>query len=173
MTAKNWKRLHPTSLIHALRISKDYAREVNHRSVERIADLMAVTPDLLYKWLANGRMPAVLIPTFEHACGIDFVSRWLALSAGKLVVEIPTGRDLKECDLHQLQELLHAAVGKLMEFADGRGEAVPTLGALDSAMSGLAFHRGNVAKHAQPELEFMSPAPAAAGTASAAGGGER
>ncbi|HYE35491.1 hypothetical protein [Methylocaldum sp.] len=152
--SRNWKRIQPTSLLHALRLSKDYAREKHNRSVERIADLIGVSPDLLYKWLGNGRMPASLIPAYEMACGIDYVSHWLAVSGGKLVIDIPTGKAAKPGDIHELQELLNAATGNLLRFYGGKAEAAETLSAIQSAMEGLALHRGNVAKHAQPELDF-------------------
>jgi len=152
--SRNWKRIQPTSLLHALRLCKDYAREKHNRSVERIADLMGVSPDLLYKWLGNGRMPASLIPAYEMACGIDYVSRWLVISAGKLVIDIPTGKVAKPGGIHELQDILNAAVGSLIRFYNGRTEAPETLAAAQSALEGLALHRGNVAKHTQPELDF-------------------
>jgi len=154
MSGKNWKRVQPTCITHALRLCKDYAKEVHNRSVERIADLIGVSADLLYKWLANGRMPVSLIPAFELACGIDFASRWLVTSGGKLVVAIPTGRTVKATDVQQLQELLNAAVGGILRFADGKAEAGEVLASINHAMSGLAWHHGNVEKHLQPELEF-------------------
>lgn len=154
MSGKNWKRVQPTSITHALRLCKDYAKEVHNRSVERIADLIGVSADLLYKWLANGRMPVSLIPAFELACGINYVSRWLVTSEGKMVVDIPTGRTVKATDVQQLNELLNAAVGGILRFADGKADAGEVLASINSAMSGLAWHHGNVAKHYQPELEF-------------------
>ena len=51
--ARNWKRIQPSSLRDALRLCKDHALEKKNYSVERIADLMGITADLLYKWLAN------------------------------------------------------------------------------------------------------------------------
>ena len=60
---RNWKRVRPTSLLHALELCVEYARDVHNLSVERIADLMGITADLLYKWLSNGRLPAMLIPS--------------------------------------------------------------------------------------------------------------
>lgn len=154
MSGKNWKRVQPTSITHALRLCKDYAKEVHGRSVERIADLLSVSADLLYKWLANGRMPVILIPAFELVCGIDFASRWLVTSGGKLVVTIPTGRTVNATDVQQLQELLNAAVGGILRFADGKADAGEVLASINHAMSGLAWHHGNVEKHLQPEFEF-------------------
>jgi thymidine phosphorylase len=115
---------------------------------------MGVTHDALYKWLATGKMPASLIPAYEMACGIDYVSRWLAISAGKLVIDIPTGKTAKPGDIQELQDILNSAMGNLIRFYSGRAQADETLAAIQSAMEGLALHRGNVAKHAHPELDF-------------------
>ena len=45
----------------------------------------------LYKWISNARMPAVCIRSYETACGIDYATRWLAASANRLLIDIPTG----------------------------------------------------------------------------------
>jgi len=70
----------PTSLRDALRLCKDHALERSNYSVERIADLMDVSSDLLYKWLSTGKMPVSSVPAYEHICGISLVTRWLAAS---------------------------------------------------------------------------------------------
>lgn len=155
MAARNWKRVQPTSLTHALRLCKDHAKDVHNRSVERIADLIGVSADLLYKWLGNGRMPAIVIPAYELACGIDFASRFLVTSNNKLVISIPTGRDVTATDVQQLNALLNEAAGGIIAFADGRAEAPEVLAAIAQAMSGLAWHHGNIKNHVQPELDFQ------------------
>lgn len=154
MNARNWKRVNPGSLIEAFRLCKDHARERKNLSVERLAELMATSADALYKWLATGRMPANLIPAYEHFCGIDLVSRHLALSAGKLVVSMPTGRAVSPTDVQQLQSVLNDAVGAILAFAAGNAEAGEALAAIEAGMGGLAWHRGNVLKHQQPELDL-------------------
>lgn len=154
MSRRNWKRVQPGNLRDALRLCKDYALERKNLSVERIADLMGITVDVLYKWLSNGRMPAQLIPSYEHICGIDFVTRWLAASAGRLLIDIPTGRDANAADMQLLQELLNTAVGQLLQFYSGKSQAQDTLAGIQNAMEGLAWHRSNVQKHLQPELEL-------------------
>lgn len=152
--ARNWKRVQPNSLRDALRLCKDHALEKKHYSVERIADLMDVTADTLYKWLSSGKMPASVIPLYEYICGINFATRWLASSAGFLVIEPPTGRNVKAADVHVLQELLNTAVGNLLRFYDQRADAAEALASIQQGMEGLAWHKGNVEKHLQPELEF-------------------
>ena len=154
MSGRNWKRVFPTNMRDALRLCKDYALERKNLSVERIADLMGVSADILYKWLASARMPALLIPAYEHICGVDFVTRWLAGHAGRLVIAVPTGRTASVADMQALQEALHHAAGLLLQFYAGKAEAQATLAAISQGMEGLAWHRGNVAKHNEPELDF-------------------
>lgn len=65
MSRRNWKNVRANSLVHALRLCKEFAQERQNLGVERIADRMGVTHDSLYKWLGTGRMPANLVPTYE------------------------------------------------------------------------------------------------------------
>lgn len=154
--ARNWKRVHPNSLIEAFRLAKDYARERKQLSVERIADLMGVTHDTLYKWLSTGRMPATSIPGYEHACGCQFVTRWLATSSGKLVIDIPTGRNASAESIQELQQCLHTVVGRLMDFQKSEATAEATLASTLAALESLAWHHHNVKREATPELDFGS-----------------
>ncbi|MHA6913023.1 hypothetical protein ACQUJO_07795 [Ralstonia pseudosolanacearum] len=156
MTRRNWKRIRPTSLRHALELCKDYAKERHNLSVERISESMGLADHwTLYKWFQNGRMPVNLVRPFESACGIDFVTRWQTASAGKLLIDTPTGRQADATDMQSLQELLNTAVGQLLQFYGGKAEAADTLAAIQQAMEGLAWHRGNVEKHSQPEFDFQ------------------
>ncbi|WP_186047634.1 hypothetical protein [Burkholderia gladioli] len=156
MTRRAWKSFRPTSLTAAMRGCKDFAMDVNRLSVERIADRMAVTHDVLYKWLANGRMPAVLIPTYELACGCHFVSAWLASNAGKLVVDMPKGRQAATAELLDLNSAFAGALQLLTVFYTNRSPATAeaTLEALRAHLEQVAYHHHNVARFATPELEF-------------------
>ncbi|MCY1558393.1 hypothetical protein D9M68_953240 [compost metagenome] len=91
---------------------------------------------------------------FESACGIDFVTRWIAASAGKLLVDIPTGRKLADSDVLELHQGFGDALRLLTDFYAGKADAPATLAALTSHMQQVAFHHGNVTKHLNPELEF-------------------
>lgn len=156
MSRRNWKRIQPTSLRQALELCKDHARERSNLSVALIADRMGI-PDhwVVYKWIESGRIPANMIRPYEIACGIDFVTRWLAASAGRLLIEVPTGRAATPTDMQALQELLNTAVGQLLQFHSGKAEAADALAAIQQGMEGLAWHKGNVEKHLQPEFEFQ------------------
>ncbi|EKF6769673.1 hypothetical protein OZ393_000557 [Pseudomonas aeruginosa] len=155
MKRRNWKNAQPTNLRQALEWCKEHGRERRRLSVERIAEQMGL-PDhsALYKWLVNGRMPAVLIPAYEQVCGINLVSRWLAASAGKVLIDIPSGRVSSPSDIQSLQAVLHRATGALMAFYADEQDAASTLGALQAGLEELAWHRGNVHQHAHPQLNF-------------------
>lgn len=156
MTRRNWKRVRPTSLLDALRTCKDFALERHQLSVERIADRMGASADSLYKWLATGRMPAVLIPPYELACGCNFVSVWYATAAGKLVIDMPTGRKAGAADVMSVNSSCASALQLLTSFyADpARADAEATLAALRAHMELVTYHHHNVAQYQAPELEF-------------------
>lgn len=151
---RNWKRVVPRSTVDALRLCKDYAKDRHNLSVERIADRMGVSADLLYKWLSNGHLHAALIPAYEHICGAHFVSDHLAHSHGKLAVAIPSGRDLADDDLLHMHQSFSGAMSLLAEFYAGKASGDATLAALTQHMEATAWHRANVLAHSQPELEL-------------------
>ncbi len=155
MNRRRWKNVRPTSLRHALELCKDFAIDAHNKSVQRIADEMGL-PDhwALYKWLQTGRMPANLIRPYERVCNCDYVTRWIAASAGRLTIEMPTGRNCTAQDTQVLQELLTTAAGKLLAFYAKNSEADETLAAIQAAMEGLAWHRGNVSQTQHPQLEL-------------------
>lgn len=155
MTRRNWKRIRPHSLRHALELCKEHARERRNLSVERIAELMGLADHwALYKWFQSGRIPANLIRPFEQVCGIAFVTQWLAGSSGKLLVDMPTGKAVDATEVQQLQEAQTEATAQILKFANGQTSAEEAIAAIVAAMTGLAWHKGNIEKHAQPELEL-------------------
>ena len=156
MTRVPLKRQRANSLVHAMRLCKEWAQVKRHLSVERIADRMGATHDSLYKWLATGRMPAILIPAFELACGCHYVSEWLAASADRLVVDMPTGRKAEGAELLDMNSSCAAALQLLTQFYAAPHAADPeaTLAALRLHLEQVAYHHHNVAQYATPELEF-------------------
>lgn len=156
MSRRNWKRVSPASMVDALRLCKEYAQERGNLSIERIADRMGATHDSLYKWLATGRLPSILIPAYEHACGCHFASAWLATSAGKLVIDMPRGKTAAPADMVQLNSDFAAALQMLTDFYANPGQAdtAEVLAALGAHMQHVAYHHANVAQHATPELDF-------------------
>ena len=150
--AKNWKRVYPNSLLDALRLCKDHAVERKRLSVERIAELMGVTADALYKWLSTGRMPVSLVPVYEHICGIDLVSRYLATSSGRLVIDMPTGQVPGDTSMQDLQMALHGAVGALLNYYKLGADPAVTAAAVMAGLEQLAFHHRNVQQGGAPQL---------------------
>ena len=152
---RNWKRLQPISLRHALELCKEHARERLNRSVERIADEMGITDHwTVYKWLQTGRIPANLIRPFEAACGMDYVSRWVAASAGKMLVDIPIGRRLQNADVVSLHNGFGAALQLLTDFYGDKADPEATIAALTAHLEDVSWHRANVVQFATPELDF-------------------
>lgn len=152
--ARNWKRIVPSSTLEALRLCKDYAKDRRNLSVERIADRMGISADLLYKWLSNGQMHASLIPAYESICGCHYLSDHFAHAHGKLAVSIPTGRDLDDDDLLRMHQSFGAAMTLLADFYVGKASGESTLAALTQHMEATAWHRANVMQHEHPELEL-------------------
>ncbi len=156
---RNWKSLQPSSLRRALELCKDHARERLNRSVERIADEMGITDHwTVYKWLQTGRIPANLIRPFETACGIDYVTRWLVASSGRMLIDVPIGRTLRPTDLIELHNGFGVALQLLTNFYAGKADPAAAAGALTAHLEQVAWHRGNVVQYAAPELDFSSDA---------------
>lgn len=156
MTRMGWKNRQPTSLRQAMEWCLDYARSKHNCSVDNVADLMGLSNKwAIYKWLENGRLPAVLIRPLEAACRIDYVTRYIGHSAHKLLIDIPTGKKSTSQDINTLQASFTDAISLLLKFYDGKTDADETLAALITTMEQLALHKGEVERHRQPELDFQ------------------
>ncbi|MBK6742494.1 MAG: hypothetical protein IPG66_05750 [Hydrogenophilales bacterium] len=107
-----------------------------------------------YGWEREGSLPGRKILSFEHACGCDFVTRYLAHASGKLLIDIPIGRMPEGEDIKRLQAVLNDAVGALLGFAHGQMDTDQVGAEINAALEGLAWHRENVIKERQPELEL-------------------
>tara|TARA_R110002050_G_scaffold269917_1_gene412453 strand:- start:63812 stop:64300 length:489 start_codon:yes stop_codon:yes gene_type:complete len=151
-TKAAWKKLQATSLKEAFRLDKEYAREIKRLTVPAIAELMGASEDSLYKWLSNASMPTNLVPSYEHICGIDFITQYLAIRSHKLLIDIPTGRQAAEIGLAEFQQLSADTTSLLVKHYQNGGEIDQTVEALTKLMAGAAFHRANI--KTQPELEF-------------------
>lgn len=155
MSRRDWKHAQPKNLPDAFQLCVDYALDQYNRSEQQIADLMGLAqPWRLYKWVAEANMPTRLLRGFEHACGANYVSRYLAHSNGQLLIKVPTGRKVAATDIQVLQEVTNAAIGAVLAFANGSLVADEAVGRITTAMEGLAWHRANLEKHQQPEFIF-------------------
>lgn len=148
-----WRHVQPNSLKDAIELCTHYALEKHNKSVDHIKDRVASgSKSTLYRWLAEGGIPANQILAFEDCCGIPLVTKYLAASHGCLLVQIPTGRKAEAKELTQLQINL-ANVGKqLLMFHNGEANANDTLAVLLGAMENLAYHKNEVEQHQQPSL---------------------
>lgn len=133
----------------------EYGRQKKNLSVDRIADRMGLANKwTLYKWMENGRMPAVLIPAFEHACGATYVTTYLATAAHKLLIDIPVGKKPIDTDILTLNSNFNDAVSLLSRFYKGESDIQETINSLTNTIESMAYHRENIQKDHAPELDF-------------------
>lgn len=152
---RHWKTVQPRDLRNAHELCLEYARDKHNRSVDNVADLMGLTNKwTLYKWMEAGNLPVRMVKPFEHACGIAFVSKWLAMSDNKLVIDIPRGARVSSTDIQTLQAITHDAIGALIKFYNEQCDAESTMAAVQTSLEKMAWHRSNVEKFRQPELPF-------------------
>lgn len=152
MNRKNWRARQPKTMQEAIRLCLDYAMYKHNRSVARVADLVGVSEWVVYKWMSEGSIPSKRIRPLEFACDATFVTRYIAASAQKLVIDIPAGRDADHSDLLDLQNALNEAVAALTRFYRGEADGGDVLATVTGAMERLAGHRENVVKAGDPEL---------------------
>jgi hypothetical protein len=144
----------PTSLGQAFEMDKVYANKHRRLSIERLAQLMNMKPGTLYKQIETDSMPIGALVAWQHLTGANNVARYLAAAEGGVLIKVPIGKAPTADDVHILQATLNGAVGALLGFMAGETDQATTLGKLSSALESLAWHRANVAKADQPELEF-------------------
>lgn len=144
----------PTSLRAAFEADKAHALARHRLNVERLAELMGTTPATLYKWLETDAMPVNRLAAWEHITRSDCVVRYLAASAHKVVIDIPHGHASGPSDVQGLQTTLNHAVGALLDFHAGRLDRDGCIAAITGGLEVLAWHRENVRKNDQPELEL-------------------
>ena len=82
------------------------------------------------------------------------MTRWIAASAGKMLVDIPTGRRLESTDVVGLHNGFGAALQLLTDFYASKAEPEAVIAALTAHLQDVAWHRANVAQFATPELDF-------------------
>ena len=156
MTGKNWNRIQPTNLAHAMELCIEFAKANDPLfSVDRLAESLGQQNKwIIYKWMAEGRLPACFIKPWEQRCGINFITRYLVYSEGNLFLKVSPGKKPKHKDINNLQIASSQTLTLLMQFYDGKTTGEETLGALTDVMQSLAWHRNNVGKAVQPEFDF-------------------
>ena len=155
MRKRHWKSVHPSSLSEAFELCIEFATE-HRRSVKVLADLMGVEVKTLYRWQAETSMPLNRVRQFETFCGVSYVSEYLCLAHGnKVVIEIPTGKKACVAEVAQIQAHAATAMALLARFYVDGLDAEETLSAMTSTLSEFAYHRQNVMKAGEPELELF------------------
>ena len=112
----------------------------------------------LYKWIESGRFPAVLLTSYQNVCGINLVTRWMAMHERRLLVDMPVGKAGDEDDMVALATQFSQAVQLLRDFykSSGATDPAPVLAALRSHLESVAHHHFNVSGFSEPELDFAS-----------------
>lgn len=153
MTRRIWNRV-PTSLPAAFEQDRDHGKRTRQMGVERMAELQAVSPSRLYKWMEEADLPVNRLACWMHGTGGRAVIRYLCAQAGGLFVPVPAGRAVSPVELAELQEAQAQAMTALCQFYSQRASHDEASAALQRALEGLAWHRSNVEKTAQPELDL-------------------
>ncbi len=153
MSRRNYKRI-PTSLKNAFEQDKEDGIRLRRHSVERHAELQAVSASRVYKWVEEADLPANRLAAWFHYTGGRAVIRYLCAQAGGLFVPMASGRRPDPVELAELQKVLAETTSALLRFYGGKADVDETLGEVQQALEALAWHRGNVEKHVQPEFEF-------------------
>lgn len=155
MSAPRWKRVRPTSLRHAMELCLEHGRVERNLSVERAADLMGITSRwTLYKWLESGKLPTNMVLPFEHVCGIDYITRYLANAHHKLVIDIPRGQRASDTELAELHQACADCIAALVRCYQAGADESTAVEGIDTLLGRLVWHRENLAKLAQPELDL-------------------
>lgn len=152
MTRRRWKPVQARSVQEAIRLCLDYAEHRHNRGAQRIGELIGTTEWTIYKWMSDGSIPSKRIRPFEFACDCTFITEYLAGSAQKLLVDIPSGRPADQSALLDLQNVCNTAVGALTRYYRNEAQTEDVLLAVTDAMKVLAAHRQNVTLADAPEL---------------------
>ncbi len=145
----------PSSLGDAAQACLDHALKQHNRGVKRVADLMGLKLDTLYKKLAEDRITVAEVATFEYACGATYLTEFLCAQAHLQAIEMPNGRQLQATDVMELQQHFSEAVGLLIGFYKGEADQDETLSALATLMGEIGWHRANVERANSPELALF------------------
>ena len=135
----------------AMRESLKFAKKEHYLDVADVADRMGLPNAwVLFKWAETGRIPALVIPAFEKACGTALLSRSLAEASGHLVIRarshpIGSAADWSQVNLLVAQAMAEAAAVVAAPAPERRRA---TIKAINKAMDILAYMRFELAQEA-------------------------
>lgn len=125
----------------------DYAKRVLYRDVASLAELMSLDNKwVLFKWVETGRIPAVLIPAFEAACGCNALSRCLAKEGGSMTIPAPTGRFARVASSTETHLLVTTAIATAIAAEINASKAGEAVRAINGAIESLAWLRHQLAE---------------------------
>ncbi|NHR06492.1 hypothetical protein HA052_14960 [Chromobacterium haemolyticum] len=152
---KRQSQIVPSSLDEAIERQVDAAAK-RGLVPKRMADLMGVEVKTYYRWLADSSMPLNRIRQFETFCMASHISEYLCMAHGdKVVVAIPSGRSAKASDLGEMQANFGEVIMLLEQCYRDKTSIAETLTLLSVVLSQAAYHRENIRKICQPELDFQ------------------
>jgi hypothetical protein len=123
---------------------------------KRMADLMGVDVKTYYRWAAESSMPLNRVRQFEAFSQASFISEYLCTAhGGRVVITIPTGKKAKASDLGEMQANFGKVVMLLEQFYNDKSGLQDTIAVLSQVLSQVAYHRENVIKNSNPELELF------------------
>jgi hypothetical protein len=136
----------------------DKAHALKHKrlNIERLSELLGTTPATLYKWIETDSMPIRMLIAWQHLTGANNVVRYLASRESCVVIAIPSGKCVDADDVHALQATVNGSIGAYLDFLSGRTDRETCVAKFSTGLESMAWHRANVEKSDQPELEFGS-----------------
>lgn len=145
----------PTSLDEAIEHQLDAAAKLG-LVPKKMADLMGVEVKTYYRWLAESSMPLNRVRQFEAFCKASHISEYLCMAQGnKVVIAIPSGKKAAVIELSEVQANAADAMALLARFYQDKVGLAETVSALSRVLSQVAYHRENVLKAGEPELELF------------------
>ncbi|WP_054285916.1 hypothetical protein [Gulbenkiania mobilis] len=145
----------PTSLDEAIERQLDAAAKLG-LVPKKMADLMGVEVKTYYRWLAESSMPLNRVRQFEAFCKASYISEYLCTAQGnKVVIAIPCGKKAAVIELSEVQANAANAMALLARFYQDKVGLDETVSALSQVLSQVAYHRENVLKAGEPELELF------------------
>lgn len=133
---------------------KDYAKDKHNMSVERIADEMGLTAARLYQHIENGDMPFNRVRSYQRACRCNFVTQYLAHSDDCILIKMPKGKLVGDEKMLKFQANFNRAIHELTEFYTHNQNPEAVIAALSDHLATTAWHRANVERASQPQLDF-------------------
>lgn len=152
--ARFYNKKIPSNFGDALNMCKDHAKIKHNLSVERIADEMGLSTVRLYQMLDSGDMPISRLLNFQRICRCNYVTRYLAHRDNFMLVKIPTGGKVSDELMLTINKSFHEALNELTEFYTHGQNPDIAIAALTKHMTNIAWHKGNVEKQMQPDLNF-------------------